>query len=757
MILDSIIEFIPGQSQEMGGLTIAYLLGMFCFFALFCIVIFVPVILRWIQLLVNINSVRRHFRKGNQVDDERSKARPSILRNTSWARQYFESFYLTWEESRLPGENRAATPVQLIDHLTPEVALDRAVNRRVAEALPGIFVALGIFGTFLGLVLGLKGLKIDELSNLKEGVAQLISGLSLAFSTSLLGISLSVVFSLSYRFFIRRLEKAVFVLNDVVSQLFPYSSYERYARKYMELQGDIKQGLQTLATDVATSISNVIAPALDEALVKNLVPVMGDLRTQLEETVKTLSARQMETLGGFKSEVEQMGKIIANHFSDSQKKQSEAMENVLAQYVEKMNTAFKSQFQEMGRIIEETTRVQAENRDQMVRFTEQLQRQFLVQSELIEKTSRAGQILHESLDSLEGISKELKSSADAIATAAKLLKEAASKSMEGQEVLKKSMDMQIQAMTTTREELERAWKTITQDAGSTVNLIREVIRELGEGIGEQLNGALNAFDGKIAEVVERFSGTMFEAGQVIQELPQILNQSQQTLESIRSEIAGQRSLLGELTTASKEVMGPNVEKATEAFHGLSLVAEKIRTSADVLKEWFDTKLQKISATGGDLGEKADSYRVELREWSEGFLARLDESVKALSQDGALQSALRELSAIITRIELSQPAGDGVMKTSEALDQLNGTMKDLRSAIEKVSGGDGPSSEELLRNVKVVAAAANVLSEQIKNDVLLELKGIGESMGGFVRSVDDLKQTITLPEARKGLFGWIKGK
>ena len=59
--------------------------------------------------------------------------------------------------------------------------LESGRNRRIAEALPGIFVALGIFGTFLGLVLGLKDLKLDQLETLKDSVGHLVSGLSLAF------------------------------------------------------------------------------------------------------------------------------------------------------------------------------------------------------------------------------------------------------------------------------------------------------------------------------------------------------------------------------------------------------------------------------------------------------------------------------------------------------------------------------------------------------------------------------------------------
>ena len=158
-----------------------------------------------------------------------------------------------------------------------------------------------------------------------------------------------------------------------------------------------------------------------------------------------------------------------------------------------------------------------------------------------------------------------------------------------------------------------------------------------------------------------------------------------------------------------------------------------------------------------MGEKAEAYRMEMKEWSEDFLAGLDESVKVLRQDGSINSALIELKDTITKIGQHQTGGTEGVNTSEALNKLNTTMLDLKSAIGQMSGGDGRFNEELLNTMKGVAAAANQLGEQIKKEVLLELKGIGESMGNVAQTVDHLKQVMILPEAKKGLFGWIKGK
>lgn len=680
-----------GQSEWMSSLTYGYMTGLICLFLFFFVVYLVPVIIRFVQIKVNYWFIYLNIRKAEDLSEKRKKIQSKIFKNTSWARDLYHNFRVTWEDTRLPNEDKAVYPIRLKELLTPEIVIDRAVNRRIAEALPGIFIALGIFGTFLGLVLGLKGLKIDELANLKQGVGQLLSGLSLAFYTSLLGIALSVLFSFLYRFLVRRLEKALFRLDELFVTLFPYHSYERYLRKYLELQADVKQGLQTLATDVATKIKDTIAPAMDEALVKHLVPIMQDLQIQIRNGIEDSKRQQLKILGNFGDHIEKMSSVITEHFEDSQKKQSEAMESVLKQYVEKMSESFMVQFQDMGQIIEDTTKVQSEIKAQMVQFTEQLQKQFQVQTELIEKTSRAAQILNESLESLEGISRELKSSADYIASAASLLEESASKAKEGQETLRESVDEQIQAMTTTREELEKAWNTITSNTDSTIHLVREVIQDLAEGVGDQLNKALTAFDSAVAEVVERFSGTLFETNQTIEELPAVLTKMGENFESIRTDISSQKDILNELKNLTSDMIAPNIESAVKASNELSKTANIITKSTKELTGWFNDVMERIKSQG----------------------------------------------------------------LKEAFETLNGSLESLKDQVEKIAEGDGKANEELLKRVKFIAARANDVTKDIRSGLFEELKSIKDSTGKIVEAADKLRESLSQPESRRGLFGRIR--
>lgn len=582
-MLHNFIQKIAPQEFDptMLWVTESYILGLVIVFIVFGLVILVPVLKRWLQISANRLSVKRKL-KSKEVSQIRQKIQTSLFKYSVWAKGAFHEYRLAWAEARPQGEEKAVIPVRLRDFLTPEVVLESGRNRRIAEALPGIFVALGIFGTFLGLVLGLKELKLDQLDTLKDGVGHLVSGLSLAFLTSLAGIALSIIFSISYRLLTHRLERALMALDSLLCKVFPFDSQERFARKYYELQTDIKQGLQTLATDVATQITGTIAPKLGEALEKYLVPVLESLQERIQLQVGESQRQQGKLIEGMSEHVTRLSKVITENFQESQNRQAEAMEAVLQHYSEAITKNFASQFEDMAQVIKDTTQAQVEIKQQLINFTQQLESQFEAQSTLIEKTNRAGEILGQSLESLESIAQKLKNSAEDITNAAQMLEESAISAKEGQEYLRETMQRQVETMSRTREELESTWKIVTENANDMVDRISETINELTKGIGDNMVNALDTFDGKVAEVVERFSGSLFEAGQTIQELPVFLTKMNENLNAIDKNMGRQKDIIADLKETTESAVTNSIQMAIESSRRLNESTENIaETSSDL--------------------------------------------------------------------------------------------------------------------------------------------------------------------------------
>jgi ABC-type transporter Mla subunit MlaD len=716
------------------------LISLFLFFSGWCLT---PIIVRWVQLRWIILSVYFKKKWNQKANISQKQLQKKIFRNTAWARQDFENFRLAWEEARLPGKDVAVCPIRMREFLSPETVLDGAVNQRLAEALPGIFVALGIFGTFLGLVLGLRELNFDELANLREGIGQLMSGLSLAFYTSLVGITLSVFFSLLYRGLVRRLEKAVDALDSVLVSIFPYEPDELLIRRNYEMQGDIKQSIQTMATDIATKFSETIAPALDEALTKNLLPGMLDLQKEIKENLEK-SEKQQEIF------LKKIGTVIVNHFENSQKKQSDAMEQVLGTYVKTMNETFQTQFQDMGRIIEETTRVQGEIRDQMVQFAERLQKQFGVQSELIDKTGDAARILNDSLQSLEGIARELKSSAEGITNAAVLLDVSAKKAMEGQDVLRETMDRQIGAMTQTRTDLEKTWEAITENANGLMEMMRELIRELAEGVGEQLNKALTVFDSKVAEVVERFSGTLFEARENIEEFPELLLKLGQSIDRVNDNVSSQKTILEGLQNTTKNLVAPNIEKALRASHDFQSTWQSFDDARHELQGWVEGSVENLRAAAVQFENTLLTSVRDLGDWSQKTSSEMETNARLLGESGPLHTALMDLG---TRLSETQHVGGEPQKDPNGQNALKTElqMKNVHEILQQFSNSNKALQESLSADIHQLAGQASEISRGINTNVLETLKSISESTAGMSTTLNNLKVPNRETEPKNGFF------
>ena len=82
-----------------------------------------------------------------------------------------------------------------IEEYLNEEELDNHIHKRLLEMVPDIFTSLGILGTFVGLVWGLKNFEPSNYEAMTTSVASLVDGIKVAFLTSIYGISLSIVYT----------------------------------------------------------------------------------------------------------------------------------------------------------------------------------------------------------------------------------------------------------------------------------------------------------------------------------------------------------------------------------------------------------------------------------------------------------------------------------------------------------------------------------------------------------------------------------
>lgn len=74
-----------------------------------------------------------------------------------------------------------------------EDLVDNSIHRSLLEMIPDMLTSLGILGTFIGLVWGLKNFNPANYDAMTSSVASLVEGIKVAFLTSIYGLALALV------------------------------------------------------------------------------------------------------------------------------------------------------------------------------------------------------------------------------------------------------------------------------------------------------------------------------------------------------------------------------------------------------------------------------------------------------------------------------------------------------------------------------------------------------------------------------------
>ncbi len=154
--------------------------------------------------------------------------------------------------------------------------------RKIMMSVPGIFVGLGILGTFIGIKDGLGSIVLENSSTINTSIETLINGMNTAFSTSIIGISASIVYMLLFYtcrklFVVRSVRKFYSFLDST----FEYHSTSKFLSDIRE-----QSVAQTLA--VKKLKEDLVAP-LEEALEGVFNRTIGPALEQMNSTVTNLS------------------------------------------------------------------------------------------------------------------------------------------------------------------------------------------------------------------------------------------------------------------------------------------------------------------------------------------------------------------------------------------------------------------------------------------------------------------------------------
>lgn len=238
---------------------------------------------------------------------------------------------------------------------TEQAIVGTPLKTEFYKHLPGILTGLGIIGTFLGLILGLRNFDVSNPSQVQSQLQSLFDSVGHAFYMSAGAISLAMLFTWIEKSIVTARYRQVEELRQLVDGMFDAGAGEEYLERLVKSS-------ETQATQ---------ASQIKDALVADMREILTTLTTRQVETQTRLFNEQMEAHTRQTGQISQeIGKAIADNLGGPMQDIAAAVKSVgesqgdavnkmltdvLASFAARMEDMFGGQMRGMTDLLKETS------------------------------------------------------------------------------------------------------------------------------------------------------------------------------------------------------------------------------------------------------------------------------------------------------------------------------------------------------------------------------------------------------------------
>ena len=143
------------------------------------------------------------------------------------ANHFLKDFWESYTQHFIVINDRSRKTEDFAENFFNQNIIQKSMNIGLWKGMPGMFVGLGILGTFVGLSIGISGFNFSSSKNILDSIQTLIDGIETAFLTSLHGIALSIIFGYTKKLAFNKLEVVIYQLCSVLNAKFKFTKEEK--------------------------------------------------------------------------------------------------------------------------------------------------------------------------------------------------------------------------------------------------------------------------------------------------------------------------------------------------------------------------------------------------------------------------------------------------------------------------------------------------------------------------------------------------
>ena len=284
---------------------------------------------------------------------------PGKVKNESlvYLKGIFDHKYLDGRlDDFVDGMNQAKEGIGEIEDYINEDDIDRHVHKRILEMIPDIFTSLGILGTFIGLVWGLKNFEPSSYETMTNSVSSLVAGIKVAFLTSIYGIAFAIIYTSGMKsVFSDMNEKLQAFLEKFHIYVLPTAENESrnlmVASQKLQVKA-MKQMAEQLSAEMAQSFEKAINPTFQK--MNESLDVLTESVTSCQQDVmqEILRSFLREMNGSFKLQFKDFNDALAQ-LKKAQKENTDYTTNLYHTMSDQLNSSYEKQSETMKDMVNE--------------------------------------------------------------------------------------------------------------------------------------------------------------------------------------------------------------------------------------------------------------------------------------------------------------------------------------------------------------------------------------------------------------------
>lgn len=277
----------------------------------------------------------------------------------------------------LQGIRRSSSGICDIEDYINEDEVDSYVHKRMLDLVPDMLTSLGILGTFVGLVWGLRSFEPSTYETMTSSVGSLVDGIKVAFMTSIYGLLLSLLCSSSYKTGYQAMSNALTrFLDRFHSRVVP--SAEMAAQNLLvNNQKEQSELMRNLTSEFSDQVSHGFAA--------NMAPTLEKINTQLGSMMTSISTSQQlfledivrsfvkEMKSAFSTEFSQFGETLTT-LNEMTNRNIEYSQRTSQQLAEEMKAAYTRDERMMHDTLSEMAVISGKMQESLGRMSEQNQK-----------------------------------------------------------------------------------------------------------------------------------------------------------------------------------------------------------------------------------------------------------------------------------------------------------------------------------------------------------------------------------------------